>query len=255
VEVADVRIPSYLIPIALVGLIALLMLQPAQLPTPTPPENPTPHSKPRAVIIDTQCLTHPNESLLLELKGYLEKAGYEVDVYSGDEVTVELLWRLPERGYRLVVFRAHSLLTRKDRIEIITGEPYSESRHTVEQLLGLVGAAVPLTEPSEENVYFSITEKFVRSLRGRFKDSVVIVSGCYSLFHDGMAQAFFDRGCSVYVGWNYLVTAEHADAGLRRLVYHYCVEGLPIGAAVKETMQEIGPDPEYETILAYTTRD
>jgi hypothetical protein len=46
----------------------------------------------------------------------LEDYGFEVDVYQGDNITVDFYRRLPTYGYRLIVFRAHSGLLAEDGV-------------------------------------------------------------------------------------------------------------------------------------------
>ena len=236
---------SYLLPVILAVAVALLFIQPAAKP---PPPTQT-VEKPKAAIIDTQCLTDPNWTLVNELRGYLEEAGYQVDVYAGEEVTVDLLWRLPSLGYEVIVFRAHSLLSPEGEVALITGEKYVEEKYALKQLLGMVHPAVPLTEPNPEMAYFAVTAKFISNLNGKLDGATVILSGCQSLQNERMARAFLSKGCRAYVGWSTFVSASHADRTLRTLIIHVYVDGMAVAEAVEATMREVGPDPDYNSTL------
>ncbi|GAG80208.1 unnamed protein product, partial [marine sediment metagenome] len=93
----------------------------------------------KAVIVDQLYSLQPNEAFINEITKELEDYGLEVDLYQGDEVTVDFYRQLPGYGYELIIFRAHSGLLRGkgERIErtcLFTNERYSETRHVAEQL-------------------------------------------------------------------------------------------------------------------------
>ena len=54
---------------------------------------------PRAVIIDQLSLEHPNAAFVKEVSNLLETMGLVVDVFSGNDVDVDLYRRLPRLGY------------------------------------------------------------------------------------------------------------------------------------------------------------
>ncbi|RLG06749.1 MAG: hypothetical protein DRN59_02460, partial [Thaumarchaeota archaeon] len=61
----------------------------------------------RAVILDGLSLDFPNSSFIDSAKRILEHAGFMVEVYSGDNVTLSLLQKLAAGDYRLIIFRVH----------------------------------------------------------------------------------------------------------------------------------------------------
>src|SRR3990172_2975137 len=84
-----------------------------------------------AVIVDQLSLTAPGPEFVRAATATLERAGYEVDYFPGEQVTVDLYRGLPKRGYDLIVLRAHSGRIRTedlggltDDVTLFTGEPF-----------------------------------------------------------------------------------------------------------------------------------
>ncbi|RLE49006.1 MAG: hypothetical protein DRJ33_08590 [Candidatus Methanomethylicota archaeon] len=251
------RLSKALIATVIVGILILLIVQPA--PTPKRPEQQEKLTEPgkpklkkpkfKAVIVDTLCITDPNQTAIDTIKVYLENSGYDVDVYVGSEVTVEFFRNLPSMGYKLVILRCHSF-EYDGKVIIITGEVFDKRKHVMEVLSESLYQVSPLNAPEEDMRFFGITAKFIRNAKGYFPDSIIILSGCEGAASVDMAQAFIDyKMAYAFVGWGGPVTAEHTDNAITRLVYHLCIEGMPILKAFRETVNEVGIDPHYKTEL------
>jgi len=168
----------------------------------------------------------------------LEEAGYIVDYYKGEEVTVEFYKNLPKYGYSIIIIRTHSRPT-----GICTGEQYEKTKHVSEQLNGQLIQIFVTTES-----YFGITATFVEnSMRGKFRNSTILMMGCDGLSETTMAEAFVERGAKVYIGWRQSVLANHTDLTTELLLKHLITERKTIEQAVTETMKEVGLYP----VLAY----
>ena len=223
---------------------------------PSPPTNSPnpPPDLPRAAIIDQLCVLQPNQTLLDQLTQELEDYGFAVDIYQGDEITVDFYRSLPELGYKIIIFRAHSgLLSSKEGVvnktSLFTNEPYSETRHVKEQLSDqLAMARIDKNHP----YVFSIRDKFVtQSIKGKFNNTAIIMMGCSCLFIDDLAQAFIDKGASVYLAWGATVGLGYVDQATSYLMEQLCTNKLTVQEAVKNTMATIGPDPQYGARLKY----
>ena len=205
-----------------------------------------------AVIVDQLSLTQSNPAFAEAATHILQEAGYVVDYYPGEEVTVELYRNLPTHGYDLLLLRVHSGLARDygkptGYVSLFSGEPFSETRYAAEKAAGLLGRATYYDGSPE---YFGIVPDFVQStMNGRFGGATVILMGCDGLKSDTIAQAFLRKGAKVVVGWSGRVSAKHTDAATESLLRHVLVDGLAIGDAVARTMAEVGPDPEYGSFL------
>lgn len=213
---------------------------------------------PKAAIIDQLSLTTPNPEFLEQAGAMLEPAGYTVDYYEGEQVTVDFFRDLPTRGYDLLIFRVHgarNVEAPEEETALFTGEPYSDRRYLEDQRNRRL--AVAYYEPQDVELgpaFFAIPPPFVRaSMKGEFGGAVVVLMGCDVLRGEALAAAFVDRGASAVIGWNDEVSAAHTDAATERLLEHLVRDGQPPQQAVATTMAELGPDPAFGAeLLAYT---
>jgi hypothetical protein len=201
-----------------------------------------------AAIVDQLSLTQPNPAFAEAARGVLEQAGYLVDYYEGNEVTVDFYSRLPTHDYDLVVLRAHSGLAAiegemEDYVGLFTGEPYDETKYADLEEAGLVGPA-SYFDGSER--VFGISPGFITSsMEGEFDGATVILMGCDGMKFEATADAFVRKGAKAVVGWSARVSAEHTDAATEDLLRRLLVDGLDTKEAVAATMSEVGWDPQY----------
>ena len=183
------------------GIVAIVAF--VRICLPNEPANPDNPGELKAAIIDQLYSLQPNEAFVSEVTKELEDYGFEeVDIYRGDDVTVELYKKLPSYGYKLIIFRAHSglLASKGETIErtcLFTNEPYSEREHVPEQLSDQLAKA----RIDEHHPWvFGIGDEFVsRNMEGNFDNTVVMMMGCSCLYLDDLAQAFIDKGASAYL--------------------------------------------------------
>lgn len=211
--------------------------------------------KPRAAIVDQLSSLGINEDFLTGVTAELEDYGFEVDLYQGDEITVDFYRRLPTHCYELIIFRAHSGLVGDggglpDRTLLFTNEEYSTGRYRLEQAWdrlgkGSAGEGYPMM--------FGITAEFIasRTMKGRFDDTVIIMMGCSGIFLTDMARAFIDKGASVYIAWTGSVVLDYVDRATPYLLEQLCSQNLTIRQAIDSTRDVIGDDPIYEAWLKY----
>jgi hypothetical protein len=230
------------IALAIAGAVVFVRVYAASEPS---PDN---TGQPRAAIVDQLYNIQPNEAFIAEVTSELEEYGFAVDLYQGDEVTVDFYRELPTHGYKLIIFRAHSgLLGEGDlyvpKTILFTNELYSPDRYPTEQafdrlLMGGPGPGQP--------VMFGITASFVRrSMKEGFDDTAIIVMGCGGIYLEDLAQAFVEKGASVYLAWDLSVLLQYVDDATLYLIGQLCSENATLEEAVDRTMQVKGPDPEY----------
>lgn len=92
-------------------------------------------SRPKtAAILDQLSVYSPNENLIATVQGYLTRASYRVEIFSAEEITVDLYRQLPSRGYGVIILRVHSTATVEVSeghtvsgapVYLLTGEPYN----------------------------------------------------------------------------------------------------------------------------------
>jgi hypothetical protein len=215
--------------------------------------------EPKAAIVDQlYAFDYPSQEFIEQVTDTLESYGFHVDLYQGDEVTVDFYRNLPSRGYKLIILRTHSGLIKMEgeavvKTSLFTSEGYSRIKYVREQLNEeLVKASVGEGYP----FYFAIDSKFITNrMKGSFDDTVIIITGCSGLYFDDLAQAFTDKGASTYLAWNHAVGADYVDGATITLVKNLCIDGLTIDQAVAKTMEEKGRDPERGAVLKYYPQD
>jgi len=207
-----------------------------------------------AAIVDQLSLTQPNPEFVSSARGTLAEAGYIVDYFPGEQVTVELYRTLPERDYDVVILRVHAGITNEvdyasgessktEYVSLFTGEPYDANKYAGEQLNRLGKARYYEGAPP----LFGIGPDFVKySMEGTFDDTLIVMMGCDGLRSQRTAEAFLDRGAGAFVSWSKPISASHTDAATDRLLELLLIDGLPTAEAVSQTAAEVGPDPEYQ---------
>jgi hypothetical protein len=203
---------------------------------------------PKAAIIDQLSEEIKNDYFTQVGVSYLEIAGYSVDVYTTNDVTIDLFKRLPEMGYKIVIVRTHGTAdTNNQKSLLFTGERYSEDKYPSEQLLGQVERATPVLELTYEpdyerewtvfndtyrilkspakvtdntqDEYFAIGSKFVdEQMRGKFPDTIFLLGGCNTGKNPSLAESLIARGASYVVGWDDTVGAYENDAVMLEII-------------------------------------
>jgi len=213
---------------------------------------------PRAAIVDQLSISQPNETFVEESTSLLTDAGFVVDYYEGELVTVNFYKNLPTHCYSLILLRVHSATFNPEKqvLDFFTSEPYNESKYVGDQLRDRVRRCAFAPYEKGDPVYFGITHKFVRSsMKGEFNNTMVIMMGCDGLKYDDMAEAFVEEGAQVYIGWSGLVSAPHTDQATLDLLQRFLIQEETVEQAVTRTMNELGADPKYESTLSYYPTD
>jgi len=210
--------------------------------------------EPSAAIVDQLSAAHGNETFVEECTSMLQEAGFTVDYYASDSVTVEFFRKLPTRGYGLLVLRVHCATYHPDLrvVALFSSERYSQNRYVGEQLNDQVSAVAFAPYEEGDPTYFGITDRFVVScMEGQFDDTIVVMMGCDSMRYHSMADAFVERGASVYVGWDDLVSTPHTDRVTIDLLRRLLFQGHTVAKAVAEAMATSGADPYYGGVLSF----
>jgi len=207
----------------------------------------------KAAIIDHLSLSMPNQAFVDTSINILQEAGFTIDYYEGDRVTVELYRSLPTHHYDLIILRVHSSATElrgeefvEGNVIFFTSEPYSTTKYVYEQSTGQLGKCAFNTPNSI--YYFSIPPKFVASsMEGKFNNTVIIMMGCEGLSNTIMAEAFIEKDARAYTGWDGPVSADHTDEATIFLLQQLVTQKRTISEAMEEVMKEIGHDPEFNS--------
>jgi hypothetical protein len=204
----------------------------------------------KAAIVDHLSLTFPNQTFIQTAITILKQAGYSVDYYPGEKVTVEFYRNLPTYEYKIIILRVHSTTGGYSIVGLFTSEIYSRQKYIYEQLTDQL---YPLAYSyTDREAYFGILPSFVElSMKGKFQNTIIVMMGCEGLNNTKMAEAFIRKGAKVCISWNKWVTAAHTDTATACLLQRLLIEKQTIKQAVTETMKEVGTDPTYNSQLTY----
>jgi len=211
----------------------------------------------KAAIIDHLSLTLPNQTFIETATNTLKQAGYSVDYYPGEKVTVEFYRNLPTYGYKIIILRVHSSATgvqgTESPVTLFTSERESQTKYVYEQLTDQLMSVAYSKEEREKGItYFGISPPFVtQSMKGKFQSTMIIMMGCEGLDNTLMAEAFVEKGAKAYISWNQPVSASHTDTATTQLLQHFLIEKLTLKQSVQETFKEVGFDPVYNSLLIY----
>ena len=213
-----------------------------------------------AAIVDQLSERDPNPAFAATVTEMLKAAGYVVDYYPGEEITVGFYRVLPTHGHDLIVLRSHSARLRKvwqgellDEVVIFTTEPYDLTSYRDQR--GRERLA-KVSYHKGGNEYFGIRAEFIRAgMRGEFEGATIILMGCDGLESQTTAQAFLDKGASAFVSWTGAVSGGHSDAATERMLELLLLDGLTTEDAVVRTAAELGPDPPSGAELRVLTHE
>ena len=210
----------------------------------------------RAAIVDQLYLLEPNPGFVAAATGLLETAGFTVDVWQGDEITVGFYRDLPVHDYEFILFRVHSGLV----LELVNGEPiplentflftaevYTTTRYVSEQLSERVSRVLFSDEFPE---VFAVNSEFIlKDSNGGYGDTVIIAMGCESHHFDDLPRAFVEKGAAAYIGWSDVVSLEYVDSTTLDLLENLLADGMPLAEGVNNTMIDLGHDPFFDAYL------
>ncbi len=216
-----------------------------------------------AAIIDQLHDIIPNKYHQQKVLEYLENAGYDVDVYTTEDITVDFFKKLPSMNYKFIYIRTHSLEVAKleNSTFLFTGEKYDVDKHILEQLYGQVRKAVPLNDQLpdemiknatlyEESMYFTIGSKLIDELMiGEFPQTVIVIAGCESVRTLDLATSFLSRGASAIVGWDRTINSMENDRVMDKLLEKILINKTGIYDAIPSVMEEFGSDLQYSSQL------
>jgi len=223
---------------------------------------------PKAVIIDQLHNDKPNKNYQQNVTEYLETAGYQVDLYTTEDITVDFYKKLPSMNYKFIVLRTHALGsgTIEESASLFTGEIHSDYEYIQDQYTGHVGKAVPYLPTEVEDLggleallnetYFVVGSKFVDDIMvGTFPQSVIVLGGCETSRDTFLVESLLLRGASEVVGWDDLVNAKQNDEVIMKVLKETLVNDVEVKDAVQSVMQEYDQKLiTSATLTHYSTR-
>jgi len=226
----------------------------------------SPEKQPRqlAAIIDQLHDSIPNKPAQQKALKYLENAGYDVDLYTTKDITVDFYKKLPSMNYKFIYIRTHSVevVELQNSTLLFTGEKYDVNKYIMEQLSGQIHRGVPIYEQLlademikndqslPDKTYFMIGSKFMDELAtGEFPQSVIIIGGCESLRTKDMAISLMSRGASEVIGWDRTILTTENDHVMLALLEEVLINKIGFYDAVPLVMQKFGSNLHYSSQL------
>ncbi len=244
---------------------------------------------PRAAIIDQLHDDISNPYFQNKATELLETAGYEVELFTTKQLTVDFYKRLPSMNYEFIVFRTHAIgndekdvASGKEPVSLFTGEKYRDDKYITEQLSGQIGKGAPymssvldvsadlseLTNSNKtrieidvtssfevvdaSNPYFLIGSKYVDEImEGRFHDTVLVLGGCSTLSSPTLAKSLINRGASSVIGWDSLVGSVSNDNTMLKFLENHLINEMEIKDAVDLAMSEVPKGSNYNANFSY----
>lgn len=226
---------------------------------------------PKAVIIDQLYDDIQNEWLHESVSALLEGAGYQVDIFTTKDITVDFYKKLPLQNYKFVIVRSHGVADINDQnsVALFTGEKYVTDKYISEQLFGQIKKGAPLVEvnfftngsdsqwvkvndtystltvpanaiTTSDEEYFLITPTFVdTAMEGKFSQTIFVLSGCSTMNTDTMAKSLIRRGASSVVGWDNTVGSADNDFAILALLNRVLVDKMKMEDAIDSIMNDL----------------
>ena len=226
----------------------------------------------KAVIIDQLYRDKPNEEFHTKTTEYLKKAGYKVDIFTTEEITIDFYKKLPSMNYEYIVIRGHSLgdgsIKKIKSATLFTGETHDYHKYIKEQYEGHVGMGVPYLysqinelggfENLIDETYFVFGSEFIEELMvGKFPDSTIILAGCETTKKQDLANSFLKLGASEVIGWTGLVDFKYNDNYTIHLLNQTLVNNVEMKNVIDSVNERLdGRLPShYDTKLVRYTND
>ena len=216
---------------------------------------------------------------------YFESTGYQVDIFTTQDITVDFYKNLPKQNYDIVILRTHGAeeIGNQNSVVLFTGEKYNTEQYISEQMFGFVKRAIPFLELSytaNETVYenwnvvnstyrelripavptkhstsefFAVSSKFIdEKLNGKFSKTTFILGGCNTASNPSLAKALINNGASEVIGWDNTVGSADNDRYLMMLIQDVTANKLDLKEAFERASSQIQKDSmPYPSELKY----
>ncbi len=213
--------------------------------------------KERAAIVDQLYILEQSPAFISEATQLLESYGFEVDLWQGNDITVDFYRKLPSLDYDFIIFRVHSgiLLSLEEEgvkplptTYLFTAENYTTASYVTEQLTDKVSNALMV---EDFPLVFAVNSDFIKDAKGKFDSTVILAMGCESYCYDDMPSTFIDKGASAYLGWSHVVSLEYVDEVTLDLLGNLCTANMTLAQSIERTMADCGSDPYFASFLKY----
>ena len=188
-----------------------------------------------------------NPSLMSNVEGYLQSAGYTYTYLKNTQVTLSVIEN-NLATYGVIYNRGHGGTSGRTVI-ISTGEHWTSTTpddYPFEYNNGEI-VEVSISGPTGYAYFIAYTPKLIQDHYTNLPNSLVYMESCESMKFSTMGDAYVAAGAGAYMGWDKSVTVTYGDDSTNTIF-----NMLSTGSSVDDVANAIGPDPSTHANLKYT---
>jgi len=173
----------------------------------------------------------------------LGRAGYIVDYYRDENVTINLLKRLDDEGYSVIYINSHGFIDPQGSFALFINEKINLYQNDIEE------NSVGYLEAGSLAGYLYVTPQFFL-LYGNdslFLDALIFIDACYSGNNTSLAEVFLNLGAQCFIGWNGPVNVIHGIMMDGKFFHEAC----KYNKTVEQALRGIRADPDSGATLTY----
>lgn len=178
----------------------------------------------------------------------LEQAGYTVDYYKDENVTINLLKKLDDEGYRVVYINSHGFVDSRGYFILFINEKIDSEKMNLYQD-DIREGRIGYLEVGSLAGYLYVTPHFFL-FYGKdylFSGALIFIDACYSGNNTSLADVFLSLGAQCFIGWNGPVNVIHGIM-MDGKFFH---EARRYNKTVEQALWGTRADPDSGAALTY----
>jgi hypothetical protein len=178
----------------------------------------------------------------------LERAGYIVDNYKDENVTINLLKRLDDEGYSVIYINSHGFIDPQGSFALFINEKIDSEKINLYQN-DIEENNVGYLEAGSLAGYLYVTPQFflLYGNNSLFPDTLIFIDACYSGNNTSLAEVFLNLGAQCFIGWNGPVNVIHGIMMDGKFFHEAC----KYNKTVEQALRGIRADPDSGATLTY----
>ncbi|MFQ6095377.1 MAG: hypothetical protein ACE5NN_04475 [Candidatus Bathyarchaeia archaeon] len=179
----------------------------------------------------------------------LERAGFTVDYYKDNNVTIDLSKRLDNEEYEVIYINTHGFMDSEGQVLIFTGEKHTSEKEKLYQEDIEEERIRCFESKGELTGYYYVTPGFFTWYGNDtgYCNALIFIDACHSANNTSMAKAFLDLDAGCYVGWTAYIGIEYDVAMDGKFFRQMCRDG----ETVEQSIRKIKPDPNSKSKMTY----
>ncbi len=178
----------------------------------------------------------------------LERAGYTVDYYKDENVTINLLKRLDDEGYGVIYINSHGFIDPQGSFALFINEKIDSEKANLYRN-DLEEKSIGYLEAGSLAGYLYVTPRFflLYGNNSLFSDALIFIDACHSGNNTSLAEVFLNLGAQCFIGWNGPVNVIHGIMMDGKFFHEACKYNKTVEQALRGTRA----DPDSGATLTY----